>query len=118
MQELSEYCQKYSGPLLASDQVIEGKMYAAQYEDGGWYRYEFIIYKIYKIKLEITTIKIMFLIFRAIVPKSLDKNTFAVYFCDYGDYRPVNIEKLLPLTETLKDSLPKQAIKAKLHGNL
>ena len=46
----------------------------------------------------------------------INKNTYLVYACDYGDYNIAQLKNLQPLREEFYE-LPYQAIKAKLNGN-
>lgn len=49
--------------------------------------------------------------------KVLDVKTASVYYCDYGYYKDVFIENLLPL-QTQFHELPYQALWAELHGKI
>lgn len=57
------------------------------------------------------------LFFRAYVYKFITKTLFAVYACDFGEYRVVPLKNLQPLHEGFCD-LPYQAVKAKLVGSV
>jgi tudor domain-containing protein 1/4/6/7 len=49
------------------------------------------------------------------VSKVISHNMVSVYFCDFGDFTVLPIDRLQPLTNWFK-KLPYQAIKAKLAG--
>ncbi|XP_014225705.1 tudor domain-containing protein 7-like [Trichogramma pretiosum] len=89
MDELFRVCRSYTGPAVTPFNLELGTMYAAKCEDNRWYR--------------------------AYACKIISKTMCGVYFCDYGDYRAIDIERLQPLQDQFYE-LPSQAIKAKIHG--
>ncbi|XP_008214693.1 tudor domain-containing protein 7 isoform X1 [Nasonia vitripennis] len=90
--ELSDACNSYKGPLLTVDSVKIGQLYAAKYNeyDNKWYR-------VYVCQL------------------MTDTKSANVYYCDYGYYKEVKIENIVPLVTQFRQ-LPYQAVWAELYG--
>ncbi|XP_012254025.2 tudor domain-containing protein 7-like isoform X1 [Athalia rosae] len=89
MVQLQEVCINSSGPSLSSESVTEGNLYAAKHFDGHYYR--------------------------VCVSKVIAGHMATVYFCDFGDFSVLSLDKLLPLGRQFLD-LPYQAIRARLVG--
>ncbi|KAL7306420.1 hypothetical protein TKK_0001837 [Trichogramma kaykai] len=86
--DLTESCESFSGTHLQSDDIHVGNAYAAlNIEDDTW--------------------------FRAYVYKRISQSAFAVFSVDYGDYRIVRLDDLLPLPDNFCE-IPCQAVKGRL----
>lgn len=90
MSELQTYCQN-NKTVLSSSSIDVGEVYAAQHSDNNWYR--------------------------ATVENIFGGTMIHVRYCDYGDVTVVSCDKLKILPAQFRQ-LPRQAIRAKLHGML
>ncbi|XP_016845284.1 tudor domain-containing protein 7-like isoform X2 [Nasonia vitripennis] len=90
--ELSDACNSYKGSPLTVKTVKIGQLYAAKYDD-----YDNKWYRVYVCQL------------------MTDTKSANVYYCDYGYYKEVNIENIVPLVSQFHQ-LPYQAVWAQLYG--
>ncbi|XP_060532697.1 tudor domain-containing protein 7A-like isoform X2 [Cylas formicarius] len=72
---------------LSAEEIVPGQIYASRHEDDVWYRTSVI--------------------------KVIHARSISVFFCDFGYYRNLVVEQLVPLDEEFLE-LPYQALKAKL----
>lgn len=91
MSDLQSYCAT-NNEFLTSDVLEVGEVYAAMHsDDNSWYR--------------------------ATVINIFGSTMIHVFFCDYGDVKVLSCDNLKILPAIFRD-LPRQAIRAKLHGKI